>query len=137
MNLNSFASTKRLAILEDLQGGREPGEGTFDLAVLREARTKSPTQLGTTRYRPDRITFEYIYPDPVGTAVILDVSIAPPDRIVFLPVPIWVIESIWQGEISGSYQFERDALRLIDEFQAELNEANNAKWFERQQAKRR
>ena len=56
---------------------------------------------------------------------------------MFLPVPDWVIESIWQGEISGSYHFESDAKALVEAFQAELSAENNPKWFLPQAAKRR
>lgn len=70
--------------------------------------------MGSTVYSPDSIQCEFIYPDPSSVPTVLTVSLIPPERIVFLPVPEWVVESIWQGEIAGSYQFESDARGMID-----------------------
>ncbi len=137
MTLNQFAAEKRLAIYSDLQRNLEPREGSFDGAVLREARTKDAPQMGTTRYEPNAIHFEFIYPDPIATALILVVTLAPPERIVFLPVPPWVVENIWQGDIAGAHHFESDARRLMKELEAELEPERNAKWFAPQPAKRR
>lgn len=137
MTLNEFAAAKRLALFDDLRAGRDPGEGTFDAELLREARTKSAPQLGATRYEPQAIVLEFIYPDPDSSATVVSVRIESPDRIVFLPVPAWVVETIWQGEIDGSFQFERDARSLVETFQGELAPDANAKWFEPRPATRR
>jgi hypothetical protein len=137
MTLNQYAAERRLAIFEDLRSGREPSLGTFDPAVLAEARSKGHPQMGTTRYSPNEIVFEFIYPDPRGAAVILTTSIAPPERIVFLPVPSWVVENIWQGDIQGTHHFESEAMKLLGELEAELSPEGNMKWFEKQAAKRR
>ncbi len=128
MNLNEFAAYTRLKILEDLQAGRQPS-GTFSEERLREARAKGKPQMGTTRFEPDAIQFEFIYPDPQGSPIIVTVSITPPERIVFMPVPAWVVESIWQGEISGSAHFESDARRMLASFQALLEPETNAALF--------
>ena len=93
--------------------------------------------MGTTLYSPEEITFEFIYPDPTTTATILSVRVPAPERIVFLPVPDWVIENIWQGDVSGSYQLESDALVALDRFRTELEPGSNEKWFGKQPAKRR
>jgi hypothetical protein len=137
MTLNQYAAERRLAIFEDLRSNREPGLGAFDPAVLAEARAKGHPQMGTTRYTPNEILFEFIYPDPRGAAVIFTVSLAPPERVVFLPVPSWVVENIWQGDIQGTHHFESEATRLMGELQAELTVEGNLKWFEKQAAKRR
>jgi len=129
MTLNEVAARKRLALFEDLRAGRDPCEGTFDPDLLREARTKGAPQLGATRYEPQAILIEFIYPDADSSATVLVVRIEVPERIVFLPVPAWVIETIWKGEIDGSFQFERDARRMVEEFQAELDPETNPKWF--------
>lgn len=137
MKLNQFAASKRLAIFDELVSGREPSEGEFDAQVLKEAKSKGSPQVGTTRYAPHALTFEYIYPDPTSTATVLSVTVTPPERIVMLPVPDWVVESIWQGEIAGSYHFESDARAHLDAFLAELEPDANLKWFGPQPAKRR
>jgi hypothetical protein len=67
----------------------------------------------------------------------LQVRVAAPERIVYLPVPEWVVESVWQGEVAGSYQFESDARRLVDKFQEETTTEGNTKWFQKQPPKRR
>lgn len=137
MNLNAYVAAKRLAIFDELKGGLAPSEGTYDEAALAEGRVKGQPQMGATRYEPRAIFVEFIYPDPQTTSTILTIKLDPPERIVFLPVPSWVVESIWQGEIAGSFHFESDAMRLVDEFKTELTEEGNPKWFGPQMAKRR
>lgn len=90
--------------------------------------------MGATNYEPDAILMEFIYPDPKGSAVLLSVRVSAPERIVFMPVPEWVVESIWQGEIAGSYHFEGDALRMIEEFRASLAPEANAEIFGQERA---
>ena len=129
MTLNEFAAQKKRAIFEDLEKGLNPNEGSFDESILKEARAKGKPQMGTTRYTPNEIVFEFIYPDRLSSSTVVPVHLAPPQRIVFLPIPSWVVESIWQGEIDGTYHFEADALRLVEEFEALLTpEANPAQF---------
>lgn len=137
MNLNSYAAEKRRAIFDQLKAGQEPGEGTFDRETLAQGRMKAAPQVGSTRYEPHAIHLEFIYPDPGSTATIFTVTLVPPERIVFLPVPEWVVESIWQGDIDGSYHFESRAVELVAQFQIELEAEANLKWFGPRQAKRR
>jgi hypothetical protein len=137
MTLNQYAAENRLAIFDDLKSARDPRKGDFDSSLLAEARTKGTPQMGTTRFSPSKITFEFIYPDKQGASVILEVSLIAPERIVFLPVPRWVVENIWQGDISGTHHFESEAVRLLEELEAELAPEANIKWFEPQPAKRR
>lgn len=124
-------------IFDQLKQGLPPSEGEFDEQVLRDAKIKGQPQMGTTRFEPNAIFVEFIYPDPNSTASILTVKLDTPERIVFLPVPEWVIESIWQGDVAGSYHFESDARALVAKFEMELSEAENPKWFGKQMAKRR
>lgn len=137
MTLNAYAAEKRLQILEDLRAGHPPREGHYDAAALNEARTKGQPQMGTTRFTPDAIHLEFIYPDPLSSALVLTVRLPSPERIVFLPVPSWVVETIWQGDIDGTYHFESEALRLLRDFESELGPEANLKWFGKQLAKRR
>lgn len=124
--LNSFAASQKRAIFDNLYDGKSPAIGSYDEALLREAKTKGKPQMGPTRYGQNELHFEFAYPDPNGAAVILTVTVPTPERIVLLPVPDWVVESIWQGEISGSYHFESDALRLVENFQTVLSPEANA-----------
>jgi hypothetical protein len=134
VNLNAFAADKRLRILEDLKAGHPPHEGAFDEAVLREAKAKGQPQMGATRYEPYAIHLEFVYPNPQGASIIVTVTLTPPERIVFMPVPAWVVESIWQGEIDGTFHFETEAFRLAEQFVASLSPvANPAHFAPRQQ----
>src|SRR3569623_381757 len=115
-SLNAYVSEKQNRIFEDLTGGRDPSEGEFSSEILKEARAKGRAQMGTTRFEPDAIVLEFIYPDPKSTATIFPVRLHTPERILFMPVPGWVVESIWQGEIDGSYHFESEAAKLLAEY---------------------
>ncbi|MBX3120151.1 MAG: hypothetical protein KF784_13885 [Fimbriimonadaceae bacterium] len=137
MPLNAYAAEKRLMIFEQLKQGLPPSEGEFDEQTFLDAKVKGLPQMGTTRYEPQAIYLEFIYPDPQGGSAIVTVKLDAPERIIFLPVPEWVIESIWQGDIDGSYHFESDAQALVAKFEAELTADGNEKWFGKQMAKRR
>jgi hypothetical protein len=104
---------------------------------LADGRTKGEPQIGAANFTPTTIIFEYIFSDGRGATTILSVTIDAPERIVFLPVPSWVVETIWQGEIDGSYQFEQDALAALDEFRSMIEPDANVSWFGPRQATRR
>ena len=137
MQLNAFAAAKRVSIYEALRAGTPPQEGHFELETWQKLATKGEPHMGSTRYHPDRIEFEFIYPIEGQQAGILTVTVDPPERIVMMPVPEWIIESIWQGEIAGSHHFESEANRLLSEYTEQLTKGTNEKWFGPQPAKRR
>jgi hypothetical protein len=134
MTLNQYAAEHRMAILQDLKSGLPPREGAYDEATLKEARTKGAPQMGTTTYEPRSIQFEYIYPDPQSAPTVLTVRLQPPERIVFLPVPEWVVENVWQGEVDGSHHFESDAEAMVARYREGLTERNNPELFAARQA---
>ncbi|MCW5941370.1 MAG: hypothetical protein KIS66_04010 [Fimbriimonadaceae bacterium] len=129
MTLNSYAAAARLRVFERLRQGLPPEEGEWDERARQEAKVKGEPQMGATRYEPRAMRFEFVYPDPQSNATVLTVTLASPERIVFLPVPRWVVETIWQGEIDGSFQFESDAERMLEEFRALLTPENNSALF--------
>lgn len=137
MNLNAWVASMRRRILDDLVAGRPPSAGEYDEEVLKEGRAKGTPLMGAVTFEPALVRMEFIFSDALSSATVLTVSSVPPERIVFLPVPEWVIETIWQGEVSGSHHFESDAQRLLEVFAAEMQPGANAKWFEPQQARRR
>jgi hypothetical protein len=137
MTLNEWSAEKRLLILEDLSSGRTPSLGRFDETIFKEGQVKGSPQMGAVLYFPQLVTFEFIFPDPLSSATVLSVSVVPPERIVFLPVPSWVIENVWQGEVQGSFHFESHARELVERFALELDEVRNLKWFGDQGPKRR
>lgn len=120
-----WCAERKRTIFDRLREGLEPGEGRFDESVWREGAKRGSPQMGTTVFAPDSVTFEFIYPD----AIVLSVALTPPERVVFLNVPAWVVESIWQGEIFGSTVFESEAQLMVDEFLAGLTPENNAGLF--------
>jgi hypothetical protein len=130
MNLNEYSAKKRREILDDLAAGRDPREGTWDGAVLAEAKMKSRPQLGPLVFLPRQLELQFLYSDPQGGSLVFTVRLDSPERIVQMPVPSWVIENVWQGEISGSYHFESDALALYEAFRAELEPDANLKHFQ-------
>lgn len=137
MKLNEYAATKRLRIHQALLAGEDPPEGEYDAAALAAGRVKGEPRMGATRYQPHAITFEYLFPDPGSTPTLLSVRVPAPQRIVFMPVPDWVVENIWQGEIDGQYHFESDAVNLLRAFEDELGPGANEKWFGPRPPKRR
>ncbi len=135
--LSAFVAEKRNRIYEDLKAGSPPSEGEYSEGLFKEANSKGSPQMGTTRFEPKSIVLEFIYPDQGGAASVLTVRINTPERILFMPVPAWVIESIWQGEIDGSYHFETEAAELLAAYALLLEAETNDKWFGPRPAKRR
>ena len=129
MGLNAFVAEKRNEIFADLQSGQPPREGAFSEHLLKEGRIKGKPQMGTTRFEANAIVLEFIYPDPKSSATIFTVRITTPERILFMPVPDWVVQSFWQGEIDGSYHFETEAALLLATYARELEAESNGKWF--------
>jgi hypothetical protein len=118
MTLNDWTAETRKELFAALSAGRDPA-GEFDRQTLNEGRTKGKPQFGSTRYEPDAVVFEFIFPDARSAATILDVRVRTPDRVVWLPVPPWVIEQIWQGEITGSHHFAAQAREMLDALRAD------------------
>lgn len=129
MALQEFSRDVRGQIFAALESGGPPPVGEYDESRFLDGRAKGQPLIGATRYEPDAAIFEFIYPDPNGAPIVLAVRVRPPERIVFLPVPEWVVESIWQGEISGSYVFESEAAAKLAEFTARLEPEANANEF--------
>jgi hypothetical protein len=137
MRLNEWAATMKTQIYEDLTAGKHPPVGKFDEHILREAQVKGKPQMGATTFEPNLAVFEFIYPDSNSSATVLQVAVDPPERIVMMPVPEWVMEEIWQGDVSGSAHFESEAMEMLRRFSSELEPSENGKLFGKQPAKRR
>ena len=137
MTLSEYVATKKKEIYDDLLQGRDPAEGEFDAAALAELRSRGEPQMGSTVLEPENIRFEFIFPQIDGSAELLAVELTPPERIVFMPVPAWVVETIWQGDVDGSHHFQSDAKRLVEELSASLEPLSNKKLFGRQLPRRR
>jgi hypothetical protein len=135
--LNQWIAQIKRRIFDDLAQGRDPSEGEFDAASLKEARTKGSPQLGATVLAPDRVEIQFVFPDPNSAASVVSVTLVPPERIVFLPVPSWVVENIWQGSVDGSAVFESEARILVEALMREIEPEANLKHFGPKQASRR
>ena len=128
MSLNEWAVKIKRTVFDELSQGNEPGLGEFDCGALTEARTLGKPQMGATVFSPNAARFEFVFAGANST-VVLSVSVASPERIVFLPVPSWVIESIWQGDVDGSYHFESKAESLLAELREMTEPEQNADLF--------
>jgi hypothetical protein len=118
-------------ILEDLQAKIEPRIGQFEPETLRLALTKPSVQMGAQKFVPNGFFFEFIFPDPTAGTVILTVFVPSKERIVFLPVPNWVRQNIWQGDIEGSYYYESEVEPVLSGFRTLLSDEKNAVFFEK------
>ncbi len=137
MTLSTYVADLRARIFRELQAGTEPTIGTYDADALRGARAKGQPQMGATRYRPDAVLFEFPFQVPSASALIVVVEVPAPERIVFMPVPDWVVENIWQGDVDGTYRFESEAQGMLAAFERELEDVENRKWFGPRPPKRR
>lgn len=137
MLLKEFVVHKRKVILEDLKNGKAPKEGKYDKGFLTSYSANDTIQLGAVKFQPYSMTLEYIFTDKQKNSHIFSVELEVPERIVFMPVPTWVIQSIWQGEIQGSYYFQTEAYRLLDEFKLNLEESQNLNCFNAEPEKQR
>lgn len=134
---STFIAKTKTEIFENLQTGKFPGVGKFSETLLEACRVMGTPQMGTTVHRPQAFVFEYIYRDHLGNSTIFPVEVEAPDRVVFMPVPDWVIESIWQGDIDGSFCFAWEAEEKLAALTRSLEPEPNEAYFGRRQAKRR
>jgi hypothetical protein len=127
--LSVFAAGQKRDIFDALRRGEMPPVGHFDEEIWRLGKEKAEVQMGTTLFLPGKITYEYIYQDPNGAHLVLSVVVDPPERIVFMPVPKWVVENIWQGEVNGSFVFASEARVLMEELEVSLSAERNLLLF--------
>jgi hypothetical protein len=130
VTLAEYVANQRRSLLEDLETGNPPRKGEFDSRQLREASLKGRPSMGACRFEPDSILLEYVFSNERGVTAVFEVRLVPPERIVFLPVPEWVIENIWQGGIEGSYHFESHARELAADLLASLEPEANRSLFD-------
>jgi hypothetical protein len=127
--LAEWCAEIRRAIFEQLSAKRAPHIGEYDEKTFVEAMARASPQMGATRFDPNRVNFEFIFPETASNTLVLVVRVEAPERIVCMPVPDWVIDSIWQGEIDGSFHFESDARRLLAEFASQIEPEKNRELF--------
>lgn len=132
MTLNEFLAQTKGEIFQDIKAGGSLRLGEYDEARLADLRSKGEPQIGTAVLQPRMVSFEFLFRMPDGQTQVFSVDVEPKERIVFMPVPEWVIESVWQGEVLGSHHFESDATQLVSKYQSLLEERENALHFDEQ-----
>ncbi len=138
MTLREFVREQIQQIYGALQQGQPPPVGEYEPATLKECMRRTTVQIGTTHYRPDSILLEFIFTEPSMGPAILTIRIPAPEPIVYMPVPDWVIEDVWQGEVTGSFRFASEAQLLLKKLQNQIfSEANLLYFDERPQLKHR
>ncbi|MCB0825853.1 MAG: hypothetical protein KDC26_06660 [Armatimonadetes bacterium] len=126
-----FCARIKREIFAELSDRKPPSQGSFDEALWAEANEKGAPQMGSTVFHPHKIVIEFLYHDPLASAIVFPVTITPPERVVFMPVPDWVIQTIWQGEVAGSFRFESEAQKMLESFQNLLSIDENIRLFEK------
>ena len=129
MTLREFVAQHKQSLLADLEDGRIPEVGRCDEESLAEALKLSTVRVGKAEIRPNEVSFEFILTKAGGESTVHSIVVDTPERVVFMPVPSWVVETIWQGEISGSHQFESDAQKLVEQLQESLTPEQTAELF--------
>lgn len=129
MTFAEFAAQARRQVLEDLERGDDPSIGTYDPARLAEARAHGKPRMGAMVPSPRSLALEFPFHDHEGSATVFRVDVETPERVVYLGVPAWVVENVWQGTVDGSYAFESHAAALVEEFRASLEPLANAALF--------
>ena len=137
MKLSEFAVAAKKSLYEELVANRPPSQGRYDVPLFTELSSKGKPQMGSTRFFPGSIKFEFIYSEAQGATHIFIVEVDAPERIVFLPVPEWVVENIWQGDVQGSFQFESEAIKQYQSLGESLEPEANAPLFAQKAPTRR
>lgn len=130
MTLREFVREQIQQIYEALRQGQAPPIGEYDPATLKECMRRTTVQIGTTHYRPESVLLEFIFTEPSLGPAILTVRVPAPEPIVYMPVPDWVIEDVWQGEVTGSFRFASEAQILLKKLHNQIFSETNILYFE-------
>ncbi|MGQ9488369.1 MAG: hypothetical protein ACUVTY_09695 [Armatimonadota bacterium] len=131
MTLREFVNATRKQVLDALQHKQPPPIGHFDPKRFEEAVQMREVQMGGTRYTPHSVILEFVFlHDNPGAPLILCVEVDTPEPVVFMPVPEWVQEDVWQGEVKGTFRFRSEAEHLIEAFRHLVLEYENPHYFE-------
>lgn len=131
MTLREFVRDQIQTIFDALRAGNPPPVGEYDPAQLRECQRRANLQVGATNFLPDAIGLEFIYQDTSLGPAVLSVRVPAPEPIVYMPVPDWVIEDVWQGDVTGSFRFLSEAERLLEAFREQVFTDRNRAYFEK------
>jgi len=131
MTLREFVRDQIQTIFEALKAGGAPPIGEYDPTQLKECQRRAYPQVGATNFQPNAVILEFIYQDASLGPAVLSVRVPAPEPIVYMPVPDWVIEDVWQGDVTGSFRFLSEAERLLESFREQVFTGRNRAYFER------
>lgn len=138
MTLREFTNVTRKQILDALQHKLPPPIGHFDRRTFEDAVQMREVQMGCTRYTPHSVVLEFVFlHDTPGAPLILCVEVDAPEPVVFMPVPEWVQEDVWQGEVKGTFRLRSEAERMIESFRRQVLEEDNTHYFDQRPVPRR
>ncbi|MCS6949110.1 MAG: hypothetical protein NZ520_01480 [bacterium] len=138
MTLREFTNAARKQILEALQHKQPPPIGHFDRKAFEEAMQMREVQMGSAHYTPRSVVLEFVFwHDTPGAPLILSVEVETPEPVVFLPVPDWVQQDVWQGEVKGTFRLRSEAEQMLETFRRHVLEGENLHYFEERPAPRR
>jgi len=138
MTLREFTNTTRRQILEALQHKQPPPVGRFDQKTYEEAMQMREMQMSSAHYTPHSVILEFLFwHDNPSAPLILCVEVDTPEPVVFMPVPDWVQQDVWQGEVKGTFRLRSEAEQLIEAFRHHVLECKNPDYFEERPAPRR
>ncbi|MGQ9657035.1 MAG: hypothetical protein ACUVV1_03905 [Fimbriimonadales bacterium] len=131
MTLREFVRAQIETIFDALKASSAPPVGEYDPAVLRECLRRAQPQVGASRFLPDAVVLEFIFQDPSLGPAVLSVRVPTPEPIVYMPVPDWVVEDVWQGDVTGSFRFLSEAEQLLAAFREQVFTERNRAYFEK------
>jgi len=138
MTLREFTNTTRKQVFEALQHKTPPPIGHFDLKTFEEAIQLRQVQMGGAHYTPHSVVLEFVFlHDSPGAPLILSVEVETPEPVVYMPVPEWVQEDVWQGEVKGTFRLRSEAERMLSDFRHHVLECDNPHYFDERPAPRR
>ncbi len=137
MTLREFVREQIETTFAALKAGNPPPIGEYDPAALRECLRRAQTQVGASQFLPDAVVLEFIFQDASLGPAVLSVRIPAPEPIVYMPVPDWVVEDVWQGDVTGSFRFLSEAERLLEAFRQQVFTERNRAYFEKPDLPRR
>ncbi len=138
MTLREFTNTTRKQVFEALRHRMPPPIGHFDRKTFEEAVQMREVQMGGAHYTPHSVVLEFVFlHDNPGAPLILSVEVETPEPVVFMPVPDWVQEDVWQGEVKGTFRLRSEAERMLNAFRHHVLECENLHYFEERPVPRR
>ena len=112
-----WAVGRRRTLLETLKAGKRPDDATFDAGAVEAALAKGVPREGAIRFLPDAAIVE------------VHVAFAGSAPAIWMAVPDWVVENVWQGEVTGRHLFESQARAALDRVAAGILPEPNAAAF--------